>query len=371
MQGTMFAARIYPGEHVFRVEEVPIPEIGEGEALLQVKATGLTRGVLSLWRNRGRMRILPTTLGYEVAGVVAQVGSGVTSIKEGDRVRLHPVLSCRNCYYCRTDLEPMCPAVSVMGGAVYSDAAMPLYQQYHNGGLAEYIKVPAWNLDPLPDAISFEVGARIHSVAVAFHAIRLAQLDHGSTLVVNGATGGVGSAAVICAPLFGATSIIALSRKTETLAKTHSLEPDLVETIATDDLSEDWEADQLLTKHIRALTGSKGADGVIDFLPAMPNVTMQTILAMRKGGRAILAGGSREELIFPYGQIMLNGYQIKGSNGYVRRDAQELIRLLQARRLDVAPLISHRFSLQDINTAADTIWERRGDVRFVIIHPDE
>ncbi|HZO76325.1 MAG TPA: alcohol dehydrogenase catalytic domain-containing protein [Ktedonobacteraceae bacterium] len=121
MQGTMQAARIYQGEHTFRIEAVPIPQPEEGEVLVQVKATGLTRGALSLWRNRGRMRVLPTILGYETAGVVAEVGKGVTAVKEGDRVRVHPVLSCGHCYYCRTDQEPMCPAVSVMGGAVYSD----------------------------------------------------------------------------------------------------------------------------------------------------------------------------------------------------------------------------------------------------------
>ncbi|HZU66968.1 MAG TPA: alcohol dehydrogenase catalytic domain-containing protein [Ktedonobacteraceae bacterium] len=371
MQDTMRAARIHPGEHTFRIEEVPVPQLEDGDVLVQVKATGLTRGVLSLWRSRGRMRVLPTILGYETAGVVAKIGPGVTSVNEGDRVRVHPVLSCHNCYYCRTDLEPMCPAVSVMGGAVYSDQAMPLYQKYHNGGLAEYIKVPAWNLDPLPGAISFEVGARIHSLAVAFHAIRIAQLNFGSTLVVNGATGGVGSAAVLCAPLFGVTRIIAISRKAETLAVTRNLVPGLVETIATGDLLEDWEARQLLTEHIRTLNNGQGIDGVVDFLPGMPNITVQSIFAMRKGGSAILAGGNYEELVFPYGRIMTNGYTIKGSNGYVRRDAQELIRLLQARRLDPSPLITHRFPLEEVNKAAETIWDRRGDVRFVIIHPNE
>ncbi|HZO76324.1 MAG TPA: zinc-binding dehydrogenase [Ktedonobacteraceae bacterium] len=248
---------------------------------------------------------------------------------------------------------------------------MPSYQKYHNGGLAEYIKVPAGNLDPLPAVISFEVGARIHSLAVAFRAIRLTQLNHGSTLVINGATGGVGSAAVICAPLFGVTRMIAISRKTETLATTKSLEPELVQAIATDDLMAGWESRQFLTEHVRTLNEGRGVDGVVDFLPALPHITMQTIFAMRKGGCAVLVGGNYEELIFPYGRIMQNGYVIKGSNGYVRRDAQELIRLLQARRLDVSPLITHRFSLDEVNNAAETIWERRGDVRFVMIYPGE
>lgn len=370
MQGTMMAARAHAGEQAFRVEEVPIPEVGEGDVLVKVKATGLTRGALSLWRARGRMRILPTILGYETAGVVAEVGPGVTSVKEGDRVRIHPVLSCRNCYYCRTDLEPMCPSVSVMGGAVYSDQAMPLYEKYHNGGLAEYIKVPDWELDPLPNEISFEVGARIHSLAVAFRAIRLAQLNHGETLVVNGATGSVGSAAVKCAPLFGVTKIIAVSRRRETLERTKALEPDLIEITALDELPEDWKENSLLTEKIRSLTGGKGADAVVDFMPVpLPEVTVQSVFAMRKGGKAILAGGNYGELVFPYGRIMQNGYDIKGSNGYVRRDARELIQLLKAGRLDVSDLITHRFSLEDVNKAAETIWERKGDVRFVMVNP--
>lgn len=369
MQGTMLAARVHASEQTFRLEEVPIPQVQAGEVLVQVRATGLTRGVLSLWRNRGRMRVLPTILGYEIAGVVAEVGEGVTSVKEGDRVRVHPVLTCRNCYYCRTDLEPMCPIASVIGGAVYSEQGMPLYQQYHNGGLAQYLKVPDWELDPLPESIPFEVGARIHSLAVAFRAIRLTQPNHGETLVVNGATGGMGSALVKCAPLFGFTRMIAVSRSRDSLEQTAALEPGLVEIIATDDLPDDWRERQLLTEQIRALTDGKGADAVVDVLPTSPEVTVQSMLAMRKGGKIILAGGNHHELVLPYTRIMQQGYQIKGSNGYVRRDAQELIRLLQARHVDIAALITHRFALSDANQAAETIWERIGNPRFVMVNP--
>lgn len=109
---------------------------------------------------------------------------------------------------------------------------------------------------------------------------------------------------------------------------------------------------------------------MVDFLPGSPATTIQSIFAMRKGGRAILAGGNYEELAFPYGRIMQGGYKIRGSNGYVRRDACELIQLLKARRLDVAPLITHRFSLKEANEAAEFVWERKGDVRFVMVAPE-
>ncbi len=370
MQGTMTAARIHQGDQEFRIEEVPIPEPGAGEVLVKVQATGLTRGVLSLWRSRGRMRVLPTILGYETAGIVAEVGEGVTAFKEGDRVRVHPILSCRNCYYCRTDMESWCPYASVIGGAVYSEQGMPMYQQYHNGGLAQYMKVPDWDLDPLPESIPFEIGARIHSVAVALRALRLAQLNFGETLVVTGATGGVGSAAVKVAPLFGVSKIIAISRRRESLERTKALEPDLVEIIATDELAEDWSEKQLLTQKIRSLNGNKGADAVLDLLPASSEVTIQATFALRKAGTTVLAGGNIEKLVIPYGQFRINGYQLKGSNGYVRRDAKELIQLVAAHRLDISDLITHRFTLSDVNKAAEVIWERIGDARFVMVNPE-
>jgi len=370
MQGTMMAARIHQGDQEFRVEEVPIPELRTGEVLVKVEATGLTRGVLSLWRNRGRMRVLPTILGYETAGIVVEVGEDVTMFKEGDRVRVHPILSCRNCYYCRTDMEAWCPYVSVIGGAVYGELGMPMYQQYHNGGLAQYMKVPDWDLDLLPESIPFEIGARIHSVAVALRALRLAELNFGETLVVNGATGGVGSAAVKCAPLFGVSKIIAISRRRENLERTKALEPDLVEIIATDALGEDWKEKQLLTEKIRSLTDNKGADAVLDLLPASTDVTIQSTFAMRKVGTTVLAGGNRENLVIPYGEFRINGYQLKASNGYVRRDARELIQLLATHRLDISDLITHRFTLSDVNKAAEVIWERIGDARFVMVNPE-
>ena len=106
-----------------------------------------------------------------------------------------------------------------------------------------------------------------------------------------------------CAPLFGVTRIIAISRKTETLETTKCLEPELVQTIATDVLMEDWESRQLLTEHVRTLNEDRGVDGVVDFLPAFPHVPIQTLFAMRKGGSAVLARGNYEELVVPYGRI--------------------------------------------------------------------
>jgi threonine dehydrogenase-like Zn-dependent dehydrogenase/DNA-binding CsgD family transcriptional regulator len=367
----MQAAVVYEGEQAFRIEEVPLPAVGPGEALVRVKATGLTRGALSLWRARGQMRVLPTILGYETAGIVAAVGDGVTGVKPGDRVRLHPVLSCQRCDACRNGDEQLCSAVAVIGGAVYSDEAMPLYATYHNGGLAGYFIAPEANLDRLPRSISFEVGARIHSAAIAYHALRLADLRPrhvGATLVVTAATGGVGSAAVASAPLFGVGKVIAVSRRRAPLERTRELLPDgVVEIVPTDELPDDWEQSEGLARRIRELSGGRGTDAVLDLMPAAPVVSLQAIYSMRKGGTAVLAGGNHNELPLLYTRVMRNSYQIKGSNGYTRRDAAAILAALTSGTLDLTPLITHRFALAEVNRAAETIWQRQDDARFVIV----
>ena len=165
--GTMLAARAYAGEERFRLERIPVPAIGPGDALVAVRSTGITRGLLSLWA-KGRIRLLPATLGHEIAGVVASIGAEAQGIVVGDRVRVHSPLTLRNDAYLQRDDEAASPAVCVIGHAIYGDGAMSLYEQYHNGGLAEYVKVPWWSLDVLDPSVSFDVGARIHSLAIAW-----------------------------------------------------------------------------------------------------------------------------------------------------------------------------------------------------------
>lgn len=370
MQGNMMAALAYKGEQHFRVEEVPIPEIDDGEVLVKVEAAGVNRGNLSAWKggNPG-VRFSPTVLGNEISGVIAEVGRGVRSFKEGERVSVHSILTCRDCSYCRTDLQQFCPSVAIIGLIVGGEEGMPLYQRYHNGGLAQYVRAPAWALDPLPEEIPFDVGARVHNLAVAFRTIKRAGPPREGTLVVNGATGATGASAIKCAPLFGITKVIAVSRTRETLEKVKALEPGLVEGVATEDLPAGWEEKGLLTEKIRTMTGGRGADAVVDFMPTGGTVTLQTILGMRKCGTAVLAAMNPSELNFLYGRIVFSGYEIKGSYGFVRRDKGELMEILRAGKLEVSDLVTHKFPLEEVNTAAETVENRTGAPRWVMVNP--
>ena len=366
MNGNMLAARAYPGEESFRVEEIDRPEIGHGEVLVKVGAAGMSPGALNLWQ-WGMMKLLPATLSPEMAGTVEEVGEGVIDFQTGDRVRVHANLTCRRCEFCLSDRELLCRQCSLIGFMVFGPDAMPLYERYHDGGLAEYVRVPAWLLDPLPEEIPFDVGAKIHHLAVASRSIKLADLTPGSTVVVTAATGAMGAATVKLAGLFGVARVVAVGRARERVAGVEALAPDLVETLTTEDLPENWAEDGLLTKAIRDLV-PEGPDAVIDYLPAGPG-TWQSVSSMRPGGSAVIVGGNQAPPTLPALAIMVNSWSVVGNRSCTRSDALELINLLRARRLKVDDLITHRFPLHDANTAMDVVRDRTEPTWMVVVKP--
>lgn len=372
MTDTMLAARAHDTETRFRLEEIPVPEIGDEDVLVAVAAAGITRGLLSLWQRTDRIKLLPAVLGHEIAGTVTKVGRDVRTVSEGDRVRVHSPLTRRDDLYALTDNEAASPDVCVIGHAIFGDSAMPLYERYHNGGLAEYVRVPHWSLDLLPSSIGPDIASRVHSLGIAWRALRKADPAsgyHGATLVVAGATGAAGGAVVRCAPLWGVARIIAVARTRAALERTASLAPGLVEILPIEELEAGWEQTDGLSARIRELTGGRGADCVIDYLPASPAITLQAIFAMANGGTAVLGGGNWSPLTIPYGRLVHTNYQIKGSNGLTRRDAAQILSLIEAGRLDPAPLFTHRMPLERVNDAVELIETRAGTPLFITIDP--
>ena len=362
----MLAARAYEGETELRLEEIERPVAGTGEVVIEVVSAGLAPGVLAQWE-RGMYPILPRTLGNEAAGTIAELGEGVTGLAVGDRVRLHPNLSCRACDYCLTDREQMCSAHSIIGQGLYGPEAMPLYTRYHHGGLAEFVLAPSWAVDPLPDAISFDVAAKVHDVADALRAWKVAAPPPGATVVFTAATGTVGTAAVRMARFFGVRRLIAVARSSERLQQVRDLDPDLVETVAFDELGDDWGEQRALTGAIRAKAPG-GVDAVIDFLPEGPG-TWQAVAALRTGGTAVLMGSNTIMPPLPTIAVMVNCWRIAGTRGCTREDARQVLRWLEDGVLDVEDLITHRFELSDIAAATRTVRERSEPTWMVVVHP--
>jgi threonine dehydrogenase-like Zn-dependent dehydrogenase len=358
----MLAAQVIDNEGTFEIDELPRPEPGPGEVLVQVKATGLAPGAFSLLR-MGRVPILPTTLGHEIAGVVDAVGPGVDVGLVGARVRGHPLLSCGVCDYCTTDREQMCNENSMIGHATFGPAAMRLYSKYHNGGLAEYVLAPAGNLDRITDDLSFELAAKTHDFANAVRALKLAELVPGATIAVTAATGAMGVATITFARAFGVKRLIALGRDAERLAGVKALDPELVETvvIAADDTP------QSLAGRMRAIEPA-GVDAVIDYIP-QGNGSSLIFGGIKTGGRIVHMGMNPEPLVIPPAAFASNCVSFIGSRNGTRKDAHDAMRLLSQDPSRFEALITHRFTLDDVARARDIFRDRDEPMWMGIVAP--
>src|SRR5215813_6222724 len=168
---------------------VPIPEIGASDVLIRVAAAGICHSDAHYRAGISKIDHLPLTLGHEVAGYVEQVGRDVTRLSAGDRVCVHYLVHCGSCEFCVRGLEQFCRRGQMIG-------------KHRDGGYAEFIKVPGANAFPLPDEISFEVGAiMMCSSATALHALKKARFKPGESLAIFG-FGGLGFSALQLAGAF-------------------------------------------------------------------------------------------------------------------------------------------------------------------------
>src|SRR5881296_2368128 len=195
----MKAARFHQhgGPEVLRYEDAPEPEPDPGEILVRVKACALNH--LDIWIRQGIPAFqapLPHIGGCDVAGVVERVGGEGTGLKPGDRVFIAPGLSCWRCEFCLGGQDNLCTTYRILGSQV-------------DGGLAEFVKVPALNVIPVPGSLSFEQAAAFPLTAVtAWHMLfGLARLQPAEDVLVLGASSGVGSMVVQMAKAAGAKVI--------------------------------------------------------------------------------------------------------------------------------------------------------------------
>lgn len=345
----------------------PSPSPALVDVIVRVASAGLAPGIMRLLE-MGAFKHLPTTLGFEAAGTVAAVGSDVTGVHIGDRVRAHTFLNCRTCIYCRTDRDMMCPQQSIMGYAAFSDAAMPLYDEYHNGVLAEYVRLPYWLVDPLPESVSFDVAAKVHTIANAVRALKWAELPMGSTVVVTAATGAMGTATVKIAKHFGIADLILVGRHSDRLKTVAGLSGGIPASIvALDELPDDWAATRALAGRLRELAPG-GAHAVLDYVPDGP-VTGQAMAGLAAGGALVHMGGNHTPLPQSPIALMMNMWRFVGTRACTRNDALEVLRLLETGALTADELITHRFPLSDAVEAISAIQRRDEPMWMPVINP--
>lgn len=361
MPQTMLAARLHAVGEPLRIEQVPIPEPGPEDVLVKIAACGTQDGDHQLIHGMLPLKHLPLIIGHEPAGTVAAVGAGVRAVREGDRVFVSPSLSCGQCADCRAGNGNYCAEYAVMGMSYFAPPGKARFERYGDGGFAQYMLIPAGNANPLPDAISFEQAAKIAFLGVALKACERAGIRAGSSVVVTGASGALGTCAVMCAHALGATTIVAVARDAGRLERVRQVHPPTVRPYAA-------AADPTL-EGLRALLPAKGADVLIDCLPTALEVTQHAIGLLRRGGRAVLIGGVRGPVNIDYRHFMLTEIEVTGSVGMGPGTYPRVVALMGSGVVDFANFVTHRFPLDQANEAIAAVMAKTGDPLGVVITP--
>lgn len=338
----MKALRVQPGHKTATLQTIAVPQIGDNDVLIRVAAAHLAPDVFGLVV-AGRLQPLPMTLGHKVAGTVAAVGASVTDVKVGTRVRLDPNVNCGKCTYCNTDRDALCNINGVMG--FFSLSKSPLFDRYHNGGLAEYVCAPASSVDILAEHLSFDVGAKVHDLANAVAVLRRADFAVGSTVLVTAATGGMGTAVVKLAPYFGARRLVLVGRSRKRLDAVKAISSLECCCIALENLDEGWQTSNGLTKRVHEMI-PEGVDSVIDFSPEGTDL-WQVVRAVRIDGSIVFMGGNHSILPVTSREMQLHCWRIFGHRNHSRQDSRLVLQLLEAKVLQVDELITHHFELKD------------------------
>jgi L-iditol 2-dehydrogenase len=324
-------AGVYREKGVVRVEEVPVPETGDGEVLIKVAACGVCgTDIKKIFYGYVAP---PQILGHELAGTVVAVGRGVGQWKPGDRVMSFHHIPCETCYYCEKRLFSQCQQYKTTG---LTGGFTP-----NGGGFGEYVKAMPWvaqrGIIALPDDVSFEEATFLEPINTILKAVQKARVAAGETVLIAGC-GPIGLQLLMVAKLTGARVYTSdpmevRRKKSITLGAIESFDP----------------TSGKLLEQIRARSEGRGADAVLVAV-AHPAVVVDALAAARPGGRVLLfaANDPVTKIEFPAAAVGIDEKEILGSYSAAVDIQQEAAELVLGKKLPVMDIVTHRFPLARI-----------------------
>lgn len=274
-------------------KDMPVPEIGEKEVLVQVKACGICGSDVHGMDGSSGRRHTPLIMGHEASGVIVRKGERVKGFSEGERVTFDSTIYCGECFYCRKGLINLCDDRRVLG------VAPKEYKQH--GAFAEYVAVPEHILYRLPEGLSFEQAAMVEPVSIAFHALNMTPVSLNDSAVVVGA-GMVGLFVVQALRAAGCGTIIAVDLEQNKLDMAKKLGADYgLQAGAVD-----------VPGEVRKLTGGHGATLAVEVVGNTPAVNT-ALGSLRKGGSLTIVGNLAPTVEFPQQEVVTREISINGS----------------------------------------------------------
>jgi len=306
-----------------RIEERPKPTAGPGEIVIRVRASGICGSDIMAWY---RIKKAPIVLGHEIAGDIAEVGTGVARYKVGDRVAANHHVPCNTCRYCLDDNKTCCETLHTTG--------------FDPGGFAEFVRVPRLQTDrgvyPLPDSMSFDEGSFVEPLACVRRGQRLAGVRPTRTVLVLGA-GISGALHIALAKASGCARVLATDINPWRLENAKTLGA-----TAVTDAREDVPA------WVRAHNDGRGAD-IIFVCAGAKSALDQALASVDRGGTVMFFAvpGPGTELAGPVNDFWRNGITLMPSYANDAADAMEAIDLIASGAVPVAKMITHRLPLSE------------------------
>ncbi|MBI5475386.1 MAG: zinc-binding dehydrogenase [Ignavibacteriales bacterium] len=336
----------FGGADVLKFEDAPIPKIGPNEILLQLKVAALNH--LDLWVRSGdreKSIPLPHIPGSDGAGVIAEVGSAVDFLKTGDKVLISPGISCGHCELCLSGNDNLCRSYHVLGTK-------------EDGTYAEFVKLPATNVLPIPSGLDFNQAAAVPLVFLtAWHMlVGVAKIKPAETVLVHAAGSGVGSAAIQIAKLFG-LRVITTAGTDEKLQKAKSLGADDVINYKEKDFIEE----------IKRLTNKRGVDIVFEHNGG--EIFEKSVFALAKGGRLVTCGSTdnysaRVDLRFLFAKHL----SLFGSFMGTKKEMIDVMKFFEKGEgtIQFQPVIDSVFPLEKAMDAHKRLEERKNFGKIVL-----
>ncbi len=315
---------MYYNNHDVRVEDMPVPEVGPGELLVQIKASGICGSDIMEWY---RIKRAPLVLGHEVTGEVAEVGEGVEDYRIGDRVWVTHHVPCNTCKYCLNGHHTACETLHTTN--------------FYPGGFSEYVLVPALQVDRgmmhLPDEVSYEDGSFIEPLGSVLRGQVRADIGPGQSVLVLGC-GIAGALHIKLARALGAGRLIATDINDYRMAAAERFGAD-----AVIDARED------VPEFVREVNDGELADKVIVCTGAVSAVE-QALHSVDRGGLVLFFAVPKpgETVAVDFNPFWRDDISLMPSYGAAPWDNATAMELIRSGRVVVNDMITHRLSLDEI-----------------------
>jgi len=330
------------------VADLPRPEPGPGEVLIQVAACGICGSDVHGYDGSSGRRIPPLVMGHEASGVVAGIGEDVSRFAVGDRVTFDSTVYCGVCHFCLNGEINLCDNRQVVG------VSTPDFRRA--GAFAEFVTVPERIVYRLSDELSFAEAAMLEAVSVALHAVAVSDLKGGETALVIGA-GMIGLLILQAARAAGCSRVLVTDVDASRLKLAQESGAD--ETILASGAE--------MVSEVLRLTGGRGVDLVLEAVGREETVSA-AVDAVRKGGTVTLVGNITPQVTLPLQRVVSRQIRLQGSCASAGEYPQA-IELIASGKIRVAPLITAIAPLSDGAQWFERLHSREPNLMKIVIDP--